>query len=87
MEPEQRLPTDTGRVLDILSLIEDHVLPLDTLEVLLILGDELVAGDQDVERSVLVIANLLLAPELAKRCSVFDITPVRESLQGWNKAC
>ena len=86
MEPKQRLPTHTGRVLDILSLVENHILPLDTLEVLLILGDELVAGNQDVERSVLVITDLLLAPELSKRCSILDVTPVRECLQAWYKA-
>ena len=79
MEPKQRLPPHTGRVLDILCLIENHILPLDALEVLLILGDELVVGNQDVEGSILVIADLFLAPELSKRCSVFDITPVWES--------
>jgi len=86
MESKQRLPTDTGRVLNVLGLIENHILPLDTLEVLLILGDELVTGNQDVERCVLVIADLFLAPELSKRCSIFDITPVWEGLQSWNKA-
>ena len=86
MEPKQRLPAHTGRVLDILSLIKNHILPLDTLEVLLILGDELVAGDQDVERSVLVVTDLFLAPEFSKGCSVFDITPVWEGLQAWNEA-
>jgi hypothetical protein len=86
MESEQRLPTDTGSVLNVLSFIENHILPLDTLEVLLILGDELVTGNQDVERSILVIADLFLAPELSKRCSILDVTPVREGLQAWNKA-
>ena len=85
MEPEQRLPTHARRVLDVLSLVKNHILPFDTLEVLLILGDELVAGNQDVKRGILGIANLFLAPELSKRCSVFDITPVREGLQGWDE--
>jgi len=86
MESKQRLPTDTGRVLNVLSLVENHILPLDTLEVLLILGDELVTGNQDVERSVLIIADLFLAPKLSKRRSIFDVTPVWEGLQGWDKA-
>jgi len=86
MEPEQCLPAHAGRVLDILSLVENHILPFDALEVLLVLGDELVAGNQDVERGVLVIADLFLAPELSKGCSVFDITPVWEGLQAWNEA-
>ena len=86
MESKQRLPTDTGRVLNVLSLVENHILPLDTLEVLLILGDELVTGNQNVKRCVLVIADLFLAPELSKCCSIFDVTPVWEGLQSWNKA-
>ena len=86
MEPKQRLPTHTGSVLDILSLIKDHILPLNALEVLLILGDELVTGDQDVERGILVVADLFLAPELSKGRPVFDIAPVREGFQAWDKA-
>ena len=39
MESEKSLPADTRRVLDILSLVEDHILPFDPLKVLLILGD------------------------------------------------
>ena len=39
MESKKRFPADTGRVFDVLGLIKDHVLPPDSLEVLLILGD------------------------------------------------
>ena len=86
MESKQCLPAHARRVLNILSLVEDHILPLDTLEVLLILGDELVTGNQDMKRSVFVVADLFLAPELSKRRSVFDVTPIREGLQGWDEA-
>lgn len=37
LETQKRLPSHTVRVLDVLSLIQDHVLPLYSLEVLLIL--------------------------------------------------
>ncbi len=39
MKPEQGLPTNTGSILDILRFVEYHVLPLDPLKVLLVLGD------------------------------------------------
>lgn len=38
-----------GRALDGLCLVQDHVVPADALEVLDVLDDELVAGDDDVE--------------------------------------
>lgn len=85
MKPKQRLPTHTGGILDVLSLIENHILPLNTLEVLLILSDELVAGNQYMEGGILVVADLFLAPELSKRRPIFDITPVREGLQAWDE--
>ena len=85
VKPKQRLPTHAGGILDVLSLIENHILPLDTLEVLLILSDELVAGNQYMKGGVLVVADLFLAPEFSERCPIFDITPVREGLQGWDE--
>ena len=39
VETEEGLPTSTGRVLDVLRLVENHVLPLHALEVLLVLGN------------------------------------------------
>jgi hypothetical protein len=39
METEERLPSDTRRVLDILCFVKNHILPFDTLEILLILDD------------------------------------------------
>jgi hypothetical protein len=39
MKAEQGFPPDASGVLDILGFVEYHVLPLDPLKVLLILGD------------------------------------------------
>lgn len=39
METKKCFPSDTRRILDVLGFIEDHVLPFDTLEVLLILSN------------------------------------------------
>lgn len=39
LEIKQRLPPHTARVLDVLSFIEDHILPSNLLKVLLILYD------------------------------------------------
>jgi len=44
MESEECFPPDTGRVLDVLSFIKDHVLPFDALKILLILGDLGIVG-------------------------------------------
>lgn len=38
-EAEEGLPASTRRALDRLRFVEDHVLPLDALEVLLVLND------------------------------------------------
>ena len=87
LEAQQSLPPSTRRVLDILRLIQNHILPFDPLEVLLILSHQLITSNQHVERCILVITNLLLAPELSKRSSIFDIAPVRQSLQARDKPC
>jgi len=39
MKSKKRFPPDAGRILDILSFIENHVLPFDSGEILLILGN------------------------------------------------
>lgn len=39
LEAQKCFPPYTRRVLDVLSLVENHVLPLDTLKVLLVLRD------------------------------------------------
>ena len=39
METEQRFPPNASSILDVLSFVEYHVLPFDSLKVLLILGD------------------------------------------------
>ena len=47
---------------------------------------KLVTGDQHMEGSILIIADLFLVPELAQRRSIFYITPIREGLQLGNEA-
>ena len=42
---------------------------------------QLVAGDKNVERRVLVITNLFLAPELPESGAVLWVAPVRQRLQ------
>jgi hypothetical protein len=39
VKAEQGLPADASSILDILGFVEYHVLPLDPLKVLLVLGD------------------------------------------------
>jgi hypothetical protein len=39
MKTEEGLPPDTGRIFDILSFIEYHVLPFNTLKILLVLNN------------------------------------------------
>ena len=85
LEAQQSLPPSTRRVLDILRLIQNHILPFDPLEVLLILSHQLIAGNQNMEGSVLVVANLFLGPELSQSSSVFDVTPVRERFELGNE--
>ena len=54
LEAKKSLPSHTRRVLDILSFIEDHILPFDALEVLLILRhlSGRVSEPESMERSV-----------------------------------
>lgn len=46
MEAKECFPSDTRGIFDVLSFIKDHVLPLDPLEVLLILGDLRSRGEE-----------------------------------------
>ena len=52
-------PNQPVTALDGLSLVQDHVLPLDALEVLGVSDHKLVAGDEDVERSLTPREELL----------------------------
>jgi hypothetical protein len=40
----------------------------------------LVASNEDIERGVLIIADLFFTPELAQKSSFLGVTPVRKSL-------
>lgn len=102
LETKKSLPSSTGGILDILGLVENHILPLYALEVLLILRDlrrivsirggglrpsayQLIAGDENVERSVFVVRDFFLRPEFPKSGAILDITPVGQGLQFWHK--
>ena len=41
----------------------------------------MIASNQDVEGGVLVVANLLLTPELPQSRTVFGVTPIRQRLE------
>ena len=47
---------------------------------------QLVTGNQDMEGSILVVADFLLAPELAQSSAVLWIAPVRKRLELGHKA-
>ena len=53
------LPTLPGTTLERLSLVQYHVLPLDSLEILYILHHQLVTGDNHMEGGILGIEGLL----------------------------
>ena len=48
-----------GTTLECLSLIQYHVLPLDSLEILYILYHQLVTGDNHMEGGILSVESLL----------------------------
>ena len=56
-------------------------MPLDALEVLDVVDDELVARDDDVEGRVAPRVRLLLAPELTQHAPVLRVAPVRHHLR------
>eukprot|EP00958_Prasinococcus_capsulatus_P003142 scaffold279_cov369-Prasinococcus_capsulatus_cf.AAC.7 len=58
LEAEQCFPPQRGGALNRLRLIEDHVLPLDALEHLLVRHKELVARHEHVEGGVLRVQQL-----------------------------
>ncbi|KAI3479290.1 hypothetical protein L1887_58721 [Cichorium endivia] len=62
-----------------------NVLPLDALEVLFVRDDELIARDQDVERRIAVVRDLLAIPELAQHRAVLDIAQYGQSLERGHK--
>lgn len=65
---------------DGLGLVQDHVLPLDPLEVLDVLHHQLVAGDEHVEGRVLLVQQLLV-PVLAYDLPLLGAAPIRQCLQ------
>lgn len=67
--------------LDSLSLVKDHVLPLDSLEVLDILDHQLVTGDEHMKGGILLVEQLLV-PVLPDDLPLLRISPVRQSLGG-----
>ena len=69
-----------GTALDGLRLVQYHVVPLDTLKVLDVLDDQLVAGNQDVELTVYGVEEML-TPELTQDASLLRVPPVRQHLR------
>jgi hypothetical protein len=61
---EKGLPSLTSKVLDVMGLIEDHVMPLLSSEDVLIRQDDLVGGDANVELVGCVPAFPLVFPFL-----------------------
>jgi|LauGreDrversion4_2_1035121.scaffolds.fasta_scaffold22543_5 hypothetical protein len=71
IEAQKGLPALALKVFDVLSLIEDHVVPLFATECKMVLDHQLIRGDADVEGVVLAPAMslsfaLLLRPEIGK---------------------
>src|SRR5512140_2614161 len=52
VEPEQSLPSLGLEVLDVVGLVEDHVMPPPSPEYLLVLEDHLIGGDADIPHVV-----------------------------------
>ena len=76
VETEQGLPPLTLEVLDVLSLVEDHVVPFLSPEREVILDHELVRCNANVERVV-------FAPTMPLDFSLFLSTKISEDLESW----
>ena len=87
LEIEQDVPPCACRTLDGLGFIQDHVLPLHTLEVHCIRDNKVIARDDEVKTRVFVEHHpaLLLDPELTKRLAFGDGSPVRNHAKVGNK--
>lgn len=75
LELQEYLPTNAGTTLERLSLVQYHVLPLDSLEILYILHHQLVTGDNHMEGGILGIEGLL-TPEPPDDFSIMRISPI-----------
>jgi len=87
LELKQDIPSRACRTLDSLSLIQDHVLPLDALEVHCIRNNKVVACDDNMETSIFVEHHpaFLLNPELPKCLAFGDSSPVRDHAKVGNE--
>ena len=87
LELEQDIPPCACRTLDGLSFIQDHVLPLDALEVHCIRDNKVIARDDDMKTRVFVEHHpaFLLHPELTKCLAFGDGSPVRNHAKVGNK--
>lgn len=88
LEVEQDIPSCACRTFDSLSLIQDHVLPLDALEIHCIRDNKVVARDDDMEARIFVEHHpaFLLDPELPKRLAFGDGSPVRNHAEVGNES-
>ncbi len=79
-QSERRRDDDApGAALERLRLVQHQVVPLDALEVLDVLDDELVRSDHNVEGR-LARVHVFLVPELAQHLPVLCVAPVRHHL-------
>jgi len=87
LELEQDIPSRACRAFDSLSFIQDHVLPLDALEVHSIRDNKVIARDDDMETRVFVEHHpaFLLDPELTKCLAFGDSSPVRNHAEVGDK--
>ena len=73
-EAEQRLPSLGLKVLDLVRLVQDHVLPLLPTKRLMVLHSKLVARDTNVE-------DTILGPPLALLLAFLDRSVVRQDFE------
>ena len=76
VEPQEGLPSLRLEILYVLSLIQDHVVPLFSPEGKVVLDHQLVRGDTDVE-------GVLLAPAMSLDLSLLLGAEVGEDLEAW----
>jgi hypothetical protein len=81
MKVEKNVPSGTAATLDGLCFVENHVLPFKAFQVNAVRDDEVVRGDDDVERRITIVYDGLLRPEFTKSFAIGDSAPIGHDFQ------
>lgn len=85
METHQGRPTLREDIFDGLSLIQDYVLPFESMEGFLIRHNKLIRSDDDMEGRVGGSSEFFVVEEFSNHLPLLQIPPIWQHSQAWRE--